>query len=71
MERFASAVDGNKYGDAQLDSVQRMGVLGSLNPKLVIFIKSLPSCFREFCRRKDRKIVRASGKGRHQGNKAF
>ncbi|EGW12616.1 hypothetical protein I79_015003 [Cricetulus griseus] len=45
------AVDGRKFRYPQLDSTQRMSDFGALVPKWNVFIKPLPSGFRELCGR--------------------
>lgn len=46
-EMLPPAVEGNKYRDPQLDSVQSIKNLGKLSPKWIVFIKSLLLGFRE------------------------
>ena len=54
-----------KWRDPQLDNERD---LGTLSPKWDVFIKPFPSGLRKLCGRGSRKIIRARGGGRHQGN---
>lgn len=51
------AIDGNSEGE-QLDSMQEWKDFGELRARLHVFIKCLPSMFRDLCRREFMKIVR-------------
>lgn len=50
---------------------QRMRGLGTLSPKWDVFIKPLPLVLKKLCKGGGRKIVRAIGDGRHQGDSVF
>jgi hypothetical protein len=67
-KKLCPAVDRNKHRDLQLDTVERVRNFGTPYPKWDVSIKSLSSGIRKLG---GRKIVRASGDGRYQRNKAF
>lgn len=69
LRKLPPIVDKTKYRGAPLDNMQKVRYLKTHIAKQDIFIKFFHSVIRELCGRGGRKIIRANGNGRHQGNK--
>lgn len=69
LRKFLPTVDTTKYRGSPLDNMQKVRCLKTHIATQDVFIKFFHSEIRELCGRGGRKIIRAKGNGRHQGNK--